>query len=115
MDGFCNSVLKNRYIIELALSFQLLKISIRSCKSVLWTVEKRYNEERAYFKDLQDMLHQHNRYISELRCTYDVARNSYDSYVIIISENARPCGEQKEDTIHLGSNDIVVLMPNNPV
>ncbi|GFS05619.1 cystic fibrosis transmembrane conductance regulator [Elysia marginata] len=42
---------QDRFIIELVAPFQLLKISFRSCKSTLWTVEKRYSEERAYFKD----------------------------------------------------------------
>ncbi|GFR76041.1 hypothetical protein ElyMa_000470900, partial [Elysia marginata] len=49
-------------------SFQLLKISIRpsNCKATLWTVEKRYTEERAYFKDWmysRRSAHQHKRYI----------------------------------------------------
>ncbi|GFS08718.1 DNA helicase [Elysia marginata] len=69
--------------------------------------------EYSILLDVQDMLHQHNRYISELRCAYEFVRNYYDSYVIVISENARPSGEHERRYNAPTSNDIAVLMPND--
>ncbi|GFR72197.1 DNA helicase [Elysia marginata] len=61
------------------------------------------------------MLHQHNRYFSELRWAYEFARNFYDSYLIVISENARPSGEHERRYNAPTSNDFAVLMPNDLV
>ncbi|GFR87366.1 hypothetical protein ElyMa_000745200 [Elysia marginata] len=61
------------------------------------------------------MLNQRNRYISELRCAYEFARNC--SYVIVTCENAtaRPSGEHGRRYNAPTSNDIAVMMPNDPV
>lgn len=42
--------------------------------------------------DLQDMLHRHNSYVIQLKCAYEFARSNFDSYVIVINEQAIPAG-----------------------
>ncbi|GFR96336.1 DNA helicase [Elysia marginata] len=65
--------------------------------------------------DVQDMQHQHNRYIRELRCAYEFVCICYGSYVIVIPENARPSGEHERRYNAPTSNDIADVMPNDPV
>lgn len=66
--------------------------------------------------DLQNMLHRHNSYVIQLKCAYEFARSNFDSYVIVINEQARPTGEhERRFNAPSSSNDVAILMPNNPV
>ncbi|GFS05173.1 hypothetical protein ElyMa_002930800 [Elysia marginata] len=47
--------------------------------------------------EVQDLLHLQNRYISELRCAHEFARNGYDSYVREV-RMLGPLENTKEDT-----------------
>ncbi|GFR65709.1 hypothetical protein ElyMa_005538300 [Elysia marginata] len=56
--------------------------------------------EYSILADMQDMLHQQSRYISEKRCAYEFAHNCYGSHVIVISDNARLLKITKGDSMH---------------
>ncbi|GFS15332.1 hypothetical protein ElyMa_004930100 [Elysia marginata] len=123
MDGIRNFVFKDGHIIELTLSFQLLKISIFFLQVYFMDSGEAVQQRKSLFQglelsilaDVQDMLHQHNRYISELRCAYEFARNCYDSHVMVIIENARASAEHERRYNVPTSKDIAVLMLKDPV
>ncbi|GFO30240.1 hypothetical protein PoB_005674500 [Plakobranchus ocellatus] len=57
--------------------------------------------------DLQDMLHRHNLYVIHLKCAYEFARPNFDSYVIVINEQARPTEEhERRFNVPSSSNDV---------
>ena len=52
----------------------------------------------------------------QLKCAYEFARLYFDSYAIVISEDARPIGEhERRFNAPLSSHDVAILMPNDPV
>ncbi|GFS27433.1 hypothetical protein ElyMa_005268800 [Elysia marginata] len=122
MDGIRNFVFKDGYIIELFLSFQLLKNQHSFMQVYFMDSGEAVQQRKSLFQGLefsslanvQDLLHQHNRCISELRYAYEFARNHYGSYVIVISENARHFGEHERRYNAPTSNDIAILMSNDP-
>ena len=65
--------------------------------------------------DLQDMLHRHHSYVMQLKCAYEFARSNYDTYDIVICEEARPNGEhERRYNAPSSSHDVAILMPNEP-
>ena len=64
---------------------------------------------------LQEMLHFHNKYIRQLKSAYEFARRNCPEYQIVISETARPAGEHARRFNAPATDEVAILMPNDPV
>lgn len=63
----------------------------------------------------QDMLHEHNKYVRELKSAYEFAKTNFPTYCIVINENARPVGGHKRQFNAPTLDEVAILMPNDSV
>lgn len=64
---------------------------------------------------MQDVLHTHNKYVQQLKSVYEFAKGQFPAYKIVTNEAARPVGEHERRYNAPTTQDVGILMPNDPV
>ncbi|GFS17772.1 DNA helicase [Elysia marginata] len=125
MAGIHSFECKVKSITVLALSSLPLKINIRSCKCISWKMMQPQRADTVFSRGSSLGSFQIYKtcckaiiriHVIQLKYAYEFARSNFESYVIVINEQARPIGEhERRFNAPSSLNDVAILIPNDPV